>query len=390
MAKIAMVVSNRYDPDPRVQKEAASLAEAGHDVCVYAYDRQHEKQETQETIEGVVVHRLRLERSSYGSVWSVVRGVGLFNADVKRRLLSDPPDVVHCHDQDTCPVGLWWKRKGRSLIKRRTYFVFDAHEFYWSYMLRRNPDSPFRKAAAGALRLRDRYYAKNADLLITVTDGIGDNPGTAQQYEEWGCRPVVVWNAPRKVEEIPALPDAFTVGFLGVIRHVEMFEWLISAIERLDPRDRPKLRIAGGGVARMQVASSLEAAAERLGIRCAITGPFDMKGHSGLMADCSVQYCLYPSSSGNIERAMPVKLFESVAYRRPVIGNSGNLMGAWIEKNGWGWTVEEGNVEQLAHALVEAKRTMENRTDLPGLAQPPLWEEQSELLRTSYEKMLRA
>jgi len=40
MAPIAMIATNRYDPDSRVQKEAASLVQAGHRIVVYAYDRQ--------------------------------------------------------------------------------------------------------------------------------------------------------------------------------------------------------------------------------------------------------------------------------------------------------------------------------------------------------------
>ena len=36
-----MIVSNRYDPDPRVQKVAEALVAAGHSVRVYAFDRQH-------------------------------------------------------------------------------------------------------------------------------------------------------------------------------------------------------------------------------------------------------------------------------------------------------------------------------------------------------------
>ena len=42
MARVAMLVSNGHAPDPRVEKEADALADAGHDVTVYAFDRHRE------------------------------------------------------------------------------------------------------------------------------------------------------------------------------------------------------------------------------------------------------------------------------------------------------------------------------------------------------------
>ena len=36
MANVAMLVSNRHDPDPRVQKEAEALVKSGHSVCLTA------------------------------------------------------------------------------------------------------------------------------------------------------------------------------------------------------------------------------------------------------------------------------------------------------------------------------------------------------------------
>jgi hypothetical protein len=37
--RIAMVLSNPCSPDPRVEKEAAALSTAGHEVIVVAWDR---------------------------------------------------------------------------------------------------------------------------------------------------------------------------------------------------------------------------------------------------------------------------------------------------------------------------------------------------------------
>ena len=39
MARVAMIVSNSCNPDPRVEKEAISLALEGYEVTIHAFDR---------------------------------------------------------------------------------------------------------------------------------------------------------------------------------------------------------------------------------------------------------------------------------------------------------------------------------------------------------------
>ena len=69
MANVAMLVSNRHDPDPRVQKEAEALVKAGHSVCIYAYDRLHEMPIQNEIINGVKIKRIRTEITPYGKIY---------------------------------------------------------------------------------------------------------------------------------------------------------------------------------------------------------------------------------------------------------------------------------------------------------------------------------
>ena len=40
MPKVAMVVSNPCNPDPRVEKEATALSNAGYEVTIHAFDRE--------------------------------------------------------------------------------------------------------------------------------------------------------------------------------------------------------------------------------------------------------------------------------------------------------------------------------------------------------------
>jgi glycosyltransferase involved in cell wall biosynthesis len=389
MPRVAMIVSNRHTPDVRVQKEAAALRAAGWDAAIYAFDREHDADGLATELDGVRIERIRVARSPIGDLAQTALGLARFRGEVKRRLLADPPDVVHCHDQDTCPVGLWWQRRGARRRGRgdRGAFVFDAHDLYWTWLLMANPRSRARRLGAAVLRAADAFFARAADLLITTSEGIGPHPGFAELYREAGASPLVVWNAPDAVAAPPPLPARFTLGYLGNVRETRMFERLLAAIERLPPALRPALRVAGGGAKRREVAALIEKAADRLGLAAEVTGAFDVARLGGLLAETSVQYCVYPAERGNIDRAMAVKLFDAVAHGRRVIGNAGTLMGDWIEAKGWGWTVPDGDAAALADALAAAHAADGGARSPPRLEPPPSWRGEAEKLVRAYAEL---
>lgn len=382
-----MIVSNGYDPDPRVQKEAASLVAAGHRVRVYAFDRSCEARVLHEVIDGVEIHRLQLGRYPYGAILPTLVGMRRFSSAVRERLTREPADVVHCHDQDTCSIGLWWQSR-RDARGRRGRFVFDAHDFYWTFLLMADQDSLLRRGAASLLKLSALRYVRRADLLITVSESIGGHPGCAELYRSWGGDPLVLWNAPPRVTVLPPLPETFTVGYLGNVRELSMFQWLVAAIESLPASERPAVRVAGGGLEQARVRAFLEREAGRLGFGLRVSGAFDMKEMPALMAECSVQFCTYPLGSGNVLRAAPVKMFDATARGRMVIGNADTLMGDFITQRDWGWVVHEGDVPELARALREARRRLQGKTQPPALTPPPTWEEQGDKLCAAYERLL--
>jgi len=391
VARIAMVVSNGHAPDPRVAKEAASLAEAGHELIVYAFDRGRELPELEQAGPHVRIERVRPPMQMSGSLLSTGLGLAYFRAEVRRRLVRARPDAVHCHDQDTCSVGLWWKQRGaRTARLPRGRFVFDAHDLYWTWALLPAPDARWRKTLATALRASHRRYARAADLLVTVTEGTPAHPGTAEIYRDWGCAPIVVWNAPMPIAAVRPLPERFTVGYIGNVREPAMFERLLSAIALIDPGQRPALRIAGSGRSAAQVRSLVADRGAELGIEARVTGAFHAGEVPALMAECSVQYCVYPTRRGNIDRAMPVKLLEAVASGRRVIANADTLMGEYIADREWGWTVAEDDVAALAGALRAARaQCAAEQQDVPRLQAPPLWPAQGQRLVAAYERLLQ-
>ena len=346
MASIAMLVSNRHDPDPRVQKEAEALVKVGHSVCIYAYDRLHEIINQNEIINGVEIKRIRTKLTPYGKIYKTGKGLKEFRSIVKSKLIETPVDIVHCHDQDTCSVGLWWKKQGKGK------FVFDAHDLYWTWLLLPNPKSLIRKFGALLLKRRDKIYAQNADLLIVATGGIGDQKGYREIYQKWNKDSLVIMNAENQYSDSWIYPKDFTIGYFGNLRDYNMFKLLIQAILLIDEHKRPFLRIAGSGAASKEIKQLFEKHSE---IRCKITGRYDHSQLKGLMDECSVQYCLYTSKRGNIQHTIPAKLFSSIACGKKGIVNSNSLTSEICKKNDWGWDVKDTDVNGISKLILELR-----------------------------------
>ena len=386
MAKIAMLVSNRHDPDPRVQKEAEALTKAGHFVCIYAYDRLHEIDTQNEIINGVEIKRIRTNLVPYGKIWKTGKGLREFRHIVKKRLLENPVDVVHCHDQDTCSVGLWWKKQGHGK------FVFDAHDLYWTWLLLPNPKSLIRKIGAFILKRRDKKYAQSADLLIVATGQIGGKKGYQEIYKKWREESVVILNAENKYSNAWVYPEKFTIGYFGNLRDYNMFKSLIDAILLIDENERPHLRIAGSGAASKEITKLFERVPE---INCNITGRYSHSQLKSLMDETTIQYCLYSRKRGNIEFTIPAKLFSSIACGKKAIVNFNSLTSEICNENNWGWGVNEENVYEISKLIKELINKWNSLSDEEKKNQYPFgefenninWDMQAEKLVAAYNKI---
>ena len=384
-----MIVSNGHGPDPRVQKEAEALVEGGYDVRILAWDRESSYSPS-ETIRGVRIERFQHGRQSYGALFQTWKGLRRFHRFAYQAMRDDPPLVCHSHDQDTCRVGLRWKSEGRG------HFVFDAHDFYWTWLTMGRPRSFVRRLGARLLKRRDRRYARIADLLITSSNGMGGYPGLAEHYRGWGAEPRTILNLPDIGEISSPMPDEFSVGYIGNVREVEMFDHLMSAISLLPADKRPNLRIAGSGRSHDAVKELVESRAQNLGIKAVITGRYTMDQLSDLMSGVALQFCVYTADRGDfkgdvnlVRAALPNKLFESAMMARKVVTISNSVMGDWTESNGWGWTCEPGDVENLARILVDAREEWEQGGHSFTISsEVPIWSQEAEKLRQLYADLI--
>src|SRR5437588_8600203 len=102
-AMVLMLLTNAYDPDPRVRQEALALLSMGYRVRLLAWDRDLKSPET-ELMEGVEVERVRLP-SSHGRGTTQIFFYSALYLRMLWRGWKVPFAAVHCHVLDTLPLG---------------------------------------------------------------------------------------------------------------------------------------------------------------------------------------------------------------------------------------------------------------------------------------------
>lgn len=89
-----------------------------------------------------------------------------------------------------------------------------------------------------------------------------------------------------------------------------------------------------------------------------VTGAYEPKEAGILYNSSDIIYCVYPNSNENWKTAYPIKLFESILTKTPLIANKGSIMGDFILEKGIGFVVDESNVNDIRELI---KYILDNR-----------------------------
>ena len=351
--RVLMLLSNGFDPDPRVEAEARALAEAAAHVTVLCWDRDGGLAPAEDR-GGVHVQRFRLP-STHGRgtsqalvvprVWSTFVGAGCRAA----------PDVVHAHDLDTLPAA--WR------IARRTgaALVFDAHESYPD-MLADNVARPLKAAC----RVLERLLVPRADLLVTVGERL------RRHYQAMGARATAVvgnWRDPLPGGDAAPLRQALREGmgvteggvfivFIANLTPERRLEPLLEAVEAT-----PCAWLAVGGRGPGSVVAA-EAAARCPRIRW--LGPVAAADVPRWTAAADAVYYGFDPANPNARFSAPNKLFEALAAGIPVVTAKFGEIGEIVETTGCGIVVPDYTCDEIQLALRELARP--ERRDALGTA----------------------
>ena len=178
-----MLISNAFRPDPRALNEARGLSEREYDVTIVAWDRQREKLQNEILGRGIRVFRIHAVQSEYGIGNRQIWRLPLFWIAAYRILRDLNPDILHCHDFDCLPVGLFWG------LTRRIPVIYDAREYYAEMC------KPRLKGIGGLLlyhliRYTEIVGARLATAVITVDETL------EEIYNHYNKRVVIIGHFP--------------------------------------------------------------------------------------------------------------------------------------------------------------------------------------------------
>jgi glycosyltransferase involved in cell wall biosynthesis len=124
MPNIVMLLSNSFRPDPRVLKEAEILQSNGYNLSILCWDRRADLVPIEILPSGIKIIRIQNIYSGYGIGIRQLFRIPKFWSAVQGYLKKINPHIIHCHDFDTLPAGLWF-----GLFHHKP-IIYDAHEYY--------------------------------------------------------------------------------------------------------------------------------------------------------------------------------------------------------------------------------------------------------------------
>jgi glycosyltransferase involved in cell wall biosynthesis len=341
MARIVMLLSNPYRPDPRIQKEADSLAGVGHHVTLICWDRRGEMPAESVLANGVMVIRIQSVRSVYGAGLKQLLYTPRFWLAAIRKAIPLQPDIVYCRDLDTLYAGIGLKKRLKCKL------VFDAHEDYPSWVSLYLPglfvhllsylQNRWLQHVDAAIAASSLTYEKLAASGVSPTIYI-PNVQDLSPYEN-----ISQVEIDQARQRLGLDPKRYVISYIGGFSRNRLLLPVIQAIRNLPDTT---LLLAGDGHQRADIEAAIQGLAN---VRYLGWLPAEQVPLFTCLSDV-IYYCLKPDYPGAVFNA-PNTLSNAMAAGRPIIANNLGDLGRIVQKTGCGVLLEEVTPETIREAI---------------------------------------
>jgi glycosyltransferase involved in cell wall biosynthesis len=343
MAHIVMLLSNAFRPDPRVIKEANSLASAGYSVTIICWDRRGELPIQDILPNGVRIIRIHSVPTIYGAGPRQILYTPRFWSAAIHMALPLKPDLVHCHDLDTLYAGVRIKKHLGCKL------VFDAHEDYPTLMSLYLPGF-----FVPLLNTLERWLLRRVDATIAASSVFVDkltstgfspvmNIPNVQDMEIFEC--ITQDQLMRARQELGLEPGSYVISYIGGFTRNRL---LLPLIEAMHSLPTTTLLLWGDGHQRQAVEEATHGLSN---VRYLGWLPADQVPLYTRLSD-DVYYCLKPDYPGAKYNA-PNTLSNAMAAGRPVIANNIGDLGRTLQKTGCGVLLDEVTPETIREAIMK-------------------------------------
>jgi len=328
--RVLFLRSNPVDPDPRVEKEAAALAEMGYEVKVLGWDRTGQSTRVVSAPFGVV-ERIPL-RARFGAGLRNLPGLLRFQLALAAYLFRNRKayDVIHACDFDTALTGYFL---GRLLGKRVIYDVFD----FYAEMLRKTPS--WLKSMVRALDLKLMGWV---DAVI-----LADESRVEQVRGAKPKRLAFIYNVPDipSLPPLPPDPPPLRIAYVGLL---QVERGILEVLKILEKHRDWELDLAGFGGDEARI---LEIAKRLPNVRFHSRVPYERALE--LAANAHVLFATYDPAIPNHRYSSANKLFEAMALGKPIVVARGTGMDKLVHQEKIGFIVTYGNLDEIEKAFLE-------------------------------------
>lgn len=363
--RVCMRLNNPFTRDPRVEREARALVDAGHDVTVVADARPELPAE--EMRHGIRIVRIgKTSRIPYASI--------------VRPLMAERADVYHAHDIDS----LFPCVAAARLTGGKARIVYDSHEL-WSAHARDKVHARRR-----TLIRYEGQMLRRADALISVSPEI--TAIIAEKHRFAGIAETIR-NVPRAYSDAELAPhwaarDAdplARISYVGVHQHGRGAVPLVRALEHLPAEFAIDLV---GPFPQPEYLELVKAAAEPFGDRVRFVGEIAPEMVVPTLAEAKLSAVLIEPVSESYRLSAPNKLFDSLAAGTPSIASDLPTIAAVTRETGAGVVCDVADPADIARAALEAHAHSEQMRAAARAAHPRFsWEAEAGKLVTLYERL---
>lgn len=322
MENIKMILTNRFDPDVRVYKEAKYLVSKGYDVEILCWDRENEyKNRELEELQGIKIKRF-FPCAKYGTGYKQIISYIRFIKECKRYLKNKQYNYLHCHDLDGVIAGYICRSKYCSL-------VFDMHEFYEGQCI--------SKIKRHLIRYLVNYMQDRSDAIIYLNELQKDA--------------IKIKNT-EKLVYLPNYPEyenysnceknqcsKLRISYIGVVRQYVELKNLFDACNSID---NISISVHGSGVA-YEGLNSIKNNYKNV----KVSGAYHFLDSSRLYSQTDVLYAIYPMNIMQNKESFPVKFFEAIITKTPIIVNKGSILEQFLKENDIGFAVDGSKIEEI-------------------------------------------
>jgi len=389
--RVLMLLQSDFPPDMRVEKEALSLLKVGYSVWILADNRSG--RETYEYYKGIHVVRLPRFEAWPERAGKLMRQPVYPNpmwlAAARKIVTEHKIDVIHAHDLPMAPFGVHIGTKFRRPV------VLDFHENYPAAMER------WRKPGLAGLTIRnpgmarklENFVLRRADKIVVVgvehkhlLVGRGVTPSNIHVVENTPYRSLAENSGH---DSAPATDEAYNLLYFGKLNPERGIDLAIRAMPLL-AKEIPNVRLTVVGDGPHQAEIERLIAEKSLQQRVLLTGWLSIEQAAVYFQTADV--CIMPHESNEaLDIGAPNKLFEYMAFGKPVVVPAAGAVGRIVEETQAGAVFEPGSVESFARAVLSlrGREKVVGARGRDAILKRYNWENSEKSLLSAYKELFR-